>query len=326
MKQQIIDFNECPLSSRNGRYGGMAGSKEGILYNDQYWIVKYPKNTRSMDVIDLSYMTSPLSEYIGSHIYDILGYDVHETLLGIRNNKIVVACKDFCDDNTELREIRTLKNIYNEELQKKLETELDSTGSAHMVELNELLIHLDYNPVLASTPHLKERFWECVVIDLFINNNDRNNGNWGLLFKDNQYSISPIFDNGASFSNKVGEPKVKDILYNSQKLKQSSLNIATGYCLNGEKLTLQKMLNIDNEDLKIALEKVVPLIKNKMTEINDFIDNIPEKYNDIVVCSKERKELYKAAMSIRLEKGLEKSLLASKEVTKTSSIKKSTKK
>ena len=36
----------------------------------------------------LSYMTAPLSEYIGSHIYEILGIDVHQTILGIRNGKL----------------------------------------------------------------------------------------------------------------------------------------------------------------------------------------------------------------------------------------------
>ena len=55
-------------------------------------------------VTGISYVTSPLSEYIGSHIYEILGYDVHKTILGICNdgkrNKVVCACKDFIKDDT----------------------------------------------------------------------------------------------------------------------------------------------------------------------------------------------------------------------------------
>lgn len=305
---EIIDLNDCENSSRNGRYGGMAGSKEGIMFNNEHWIIKYPKNTKRMHVGDLSYTTSPLSEYIGSHIYDILGYDVHETFLGYRNNKIVVACKDFCDDNTELREIRTLKNIYNEELQEKLETELDSTGSDHMVDFKELMIHLEYNPVLLQVPGLKERFWECAVIDLLINNNDRNNGNWGLLYKNDSYMIAPIFDNGASFSNKLGESRIGDILNHQQKLEQSSLNIDTAYGIDGKRLTMKKFLNLDNADLNNAIKKVVPLIKEKMPEIKNFIDSIPESYREITICSKNRKELYKAGIQLRMDKGLEKEL------------------
>jgi len=43
----------------------------------------------------ISYTTSPLSEYLGSKIYEALGIPVHETVLGIRKNKVVVACRDF---------------------------------------------------------------------------------------------------------------------------------------------------------------------------------------------------------------------------------------
>lgn len=308
MDDIIIDLNNCENSSRNGRYGGMAGSKEGIIFNNDYWIVKYSKSTKSMDIDDLSYTTSPLSEYIGSHIYKILGYDVHETFLGYRNNKVVVACKDFCDDKTELREIRTLKNIYNEDLQKRLETELDSTGSTHMVDFQELMIHLEYNPVLSQVPGLKERFWECAIIDLLINNNDRNNGNWGLLYRDGSYSIAPVFDNGASFSNKLGELKINDILCHKQKLEQSSLNIDTAYGINNKRLTMHKFLNLENIDLNNALKKVIPLIREKMPEIKNFIDDIPESYKNFLICSKKRKEIYKAGMQLRLEKVLEQKL------------------
>lgn len=45
-------------------------------------MVKYPKSTKLMNVDGMSYTTSPLSEYIGSQIYKILGYDVHETIQG----------------------------------------------------------------------------------------------------------------------------------------------------------------------------------------------------------------------------------------------------
>jgi len=73
----------------------------------------------------LSYVTSPLSEYIGSHIFQILGYDVHETLLGVcfdgKRNKVVCACKDFInDDKNELitkdnRSFRELLEILSQQ-------------------------------------------------------------------------------------------------------------------------------------------------------------------------------------------------------------------
>jgi len=52
---------------------------------------------RKSDKLEKNSLT-PLSEFLGSHIYAILGYPVHETLLGYRKGKIVVACKDFSLD------------------------------------------------------------------------------------------------------------------------------------------------------------------------------------------------------------------------------------
>ena len=105
---ELIDFSNCELSSRNLQYGGRAGEKRGVLYKGEFQFLKFPKNTIGMKKVDgLSYVTSPLSEYIGSNIYKILGYDVHETMLGVcfdgKRNKVVCACKDFIeDDNNEL--------------------------------------------------------------------------------------------------------------------------------------------------------------------------------------------------------------------------------
>lgn len=45
--------------------------------------------------VEISYTTSPLSEYIGSYIYESIGIPVHVTKLGIKDGKVVVAYKDF---------------------------------------------------------------------------------------------------------------------------------------------------------------------------------------------------------------------------------------
>ncbi|MEG0329970.1 MAG: CtkA family protein [Longicatena sp.] len=321
-KTKIFNLNECEISDRNGMYGGMAGSKEGILLDNEYWIVKYPKSTKVMNVNDLSYTTSPLSEYIGSHVYEILGYDVHKTILGERNNKIVVGCKDFCKSAGDLRELRTLKNIYNEQLEQLLEVELDETSSSHLVDLKELLIHLDNNPVLSAVPELKTRFWDCVVIDGFIKNNDRNNGNWGLLYEDKKFKISPIFDNGACLSPKLNDNKISEILSDEDKFLNSSLNVLTAYGLNGHQLNLNKMFELSNPELDQAVLRVYPKILEKIDEIASMINSIPNKYKNLTVCSDERKMFYIKGMQARLENTLEteyKNIVFSKDINKMKS-------
>ena len=147
--QQIYNLDPYLTNERNGTYGGQAGEKEGITIDGTYWIVKYPKSTKGMRGDVQSYMTAARSEYIGSHIYEILGIDVHQTILGIRNGKLVVACKDFCQKEGSLREIRTLKNVYNNELSKQLEESLSSSSDSHLVDLEEFLQHFRYNPILS---------------------------------------------------------------------------------------------------------------------------------------------------------------------------------
>lgn len=259
----LKDFNGYSLSRKDGCYAGDAGFKDGILIDNEYWMIKYPKNTTGMRGEVPSYTSSPLSEFIGSHIYDILGYDVHETVLGFKNNKIVVGCKDFCGEDGLLKEIRSLKNSYNENLENYLKVHLSGTGSDRFVDLDELLIHFEFNPILLKVPNLKNRFWDCVIIDGLINNNDRNNGNWGLLNRNGKEILSPIFDNGACFYNKQTDYDLERKLMNEKSLTVSSLYVATAYKKNNKPLFFKDILNFteENADLQSSIKRVVPLIK-----------------------------------------------------------------
>lgn len=303
---KIIDFTNCKLSSRNLEYAGRAGEKRGIVYNGEFWFLKFPKNTIGMNKInELSYVTSPLSEYIGSHIYEILGYDVHSTILGICNdgkrNKVVCACKDFIiDDKNELLIPYTaLRNDTNDALMELRDGSLTTASN-----LNEIIFQLNNNTILKDIPNVKERFWDTVVIDLLINNNDRNEDNWGVIKfkKENKYIMSPIFDNGNSFYSKTDEIRIKDLLKDENKLISSSSTIVTAYEDDQEKrLNIKDILNIDNADLKKSLAKVYNIVINKIDEIKSFINDIPEKNDGIDIMSSNRKLYYIRTMEIRLE-------------------------
>lgn len=300
MKITIYDLNECELSPNNGMYGGNAGFKEGIIFQDDYYMVKYPKNTKGMRGELDSYTSSPLSEFIGSHIYEILGNDVHQTILGEKNHKIVVGCKDFCVNGYELREIRTLKNIYNQRLEEMLEIHLSGTDSTHSVNLDEVLIHLDNNPILARVPHIKDRFWDCVIIDGLIKNNDRNNGNWGLLYKDGEYTLAPIYDNGAAFSNKIPDKKIEKIMSDQQTMVNNSLNVVTTFSKNDNILNLKTMLSFDYPDLKKSIVRVVPKIISELPKIEELIVSIPETYHSLPIISPLRKKFYIEGIKLRV--------------------------
>ena len=82
------------------------------------------------------------------------------------------------------------------ELAEQLETSLSSTSDSHLVEIESILIHLTHNPILKKVPEIRQRFWEQILVDVLINNNDRNSGNWGVLYENGTYRLAPVFDNG----------------------------------------------------------------------------------------------------------------------------------
>ena len=81
---RIYDLENCKTSIKNGLYGGAGGSKDGIMIGDTNWMVKYPKATKTMNSVAISYTASPVCEYLGSHVYQILGYETRDTVLGVR--------------------------------------------------------------------------------------------------------------------------------------------------------------------------------------------------------------------------------------------------
>lgn len=299
----LRDFNIYPENLK--LYGGNAGRKLGIKMNGNDYILKFPKTTRNLQSkTSISYTTSPLSEYIGSHIYEILGYDVQQTELGVKAGKLVVACKDFTDNKHVLREFREIKNYYNEKLEDMLEVSISSSDDdAHYTSLDALMIHLKYNPILQGVEGCTQRFWDCAVIDGIINNNDRNNGNWGLLqnIEDNSYRLAPIFDNGGSFNNKLGEEEFINRLNSGDAMVKSALNTVTSYALNDKILTYKNLLEIDNPDLKISKSKISDLLNEKIGLIRNFINDIPEAEDGISIISNHQKEFYIKSMSLRIE-------------------------
>lgn len=301
---KIIDFTNLELSSRNMQYGGRAGVKRGVMYNGDFWMIKFPKDTKELRYeIGMSYSSAPLSEYIGSKIYEIMGFDVQEVRLGIffdgKRNKLVCGCKDFLKDETLLVPYTMLRNDSKLEARGLAE---EATYGAYTLE--EITRQLEENTVLSKIPGVKERFWRVVVMDLLINNNDRNDDNWGLIYsaKEKEYNLAPIYDNGASFHSKVSESKINNLMSDPAKLMSSVLNGVTGYYdAKGNHLRNADIFNFNNKDLDEAILYVGEKFKERLVEIKRFFSEIPENYKDIEVFSKQRKAYYMESMLSRYQ-------------------------
>ena len=73
-----IDFSEYEL---NGKYYGGSERKEGITIDGADYMIKYQKQSA------FGRRNNHISEFIGSHIFELCGFQVHKTYLGYRDGE-----------------------------------------------------------------------------------------------------------------------------------------------------------------------------------------------------------------------------------------------
>lgn len=295
---RISNFDEYNPSGLS--YGGHGGSKKGIIINNERWFLKYPKATDSMEKVFVSYTTTPISEYIGSHIYETIGLETHETLLGTSNNKIVVACKDFLNDYEVILDYNMIKNEYDQKIEEEIRN-MSSSSKNTEDDLEEMNVIMNNNIYFQKMPQLKERFWDMFIIDALINNNDRNEGNWGLVLNKNtgDLRITPVYDNGAAFYNKIDEDKCTSLLSDARKFKQTAYDSAISKFRKEGKIInpLKYIESMESVDCNNALIRIVPKID--LDKIKNIFNEIPEEINGIETISNQQKEVYYKILEYR---------------------------
>ncbi len=321
MNNYLINIDE--LVETNRAFGGNAGAKIGVIFNNEEWIVKYPKNLREFKNIELSYSTGPLSEFIGSHIYEILGFPVHKTLLGHDKEKLVVLCKNFNLDNKLIE----FKNIAN----RLRSTEMDflSYTDGTSTDLNKIIETIKLSKLIKNKEKAINHFWDMFVIDYLINNNDRNNTNWGFMIDplniNTKEELAPVYDCGNSFNNKLKDDEMEKKMSEYESFKYFAVDtLSSCFLINGHHLNFSKAF--ENTDvlslgLKDAVLRNVPKINEKKEEIINFVMNIPEDENGIAICSDIKKEFLLKTMIIRLNKVLIPTYESLKETEKKQKLK-----
>ena len=297
----FYDFTVYKKSKRS--YGGNAGLKLGVIIDNENWFIKFPKSTVGMRNAEISYTTSPLSEYLGSQIYKSIGFEVHETRLGSFGDKVVVACKDFREPTEELVEFRAIKNDYIA----GLEEAVTSSSDGGNTQLSTLEYIMNENSTFREMPELKSRFWNMFVVDALIGNNNRNNGNWGILVNhiSENKRIAPVYDNGAAFSSKLSDGQIDKIMADEARFIQSVYQGRTCVFVddNGNQINpLRYIETTDNKDCVNAVKRVVCRID--ISKLESIIDDTPETVGALSVITKTQKEFYKKCLRYRYEKVL----------------------
>ncbi len=175
----MIDFSIYPKT--NTYYGGTE-RKFGINIEGFEYMIKFQKQT-NFGIKRFNHV----SEYLGSHIFNMLDYKSQETYLGFYNGEPVVACKNFINNDEQFVPFNDVG-----------ESSLEQDKEMYQYSYQDIMEMLEDNVKLTDVAETIDMFWNIYVVDAILGNFDRHGGNWGFIKKNNHYSLAPIFDNGSS--------------------------------------------------------------------------------------------------------------------------------
>ena len=293
---EIINFNDFQQNQR--MYGGTAGRKMGITYNGKDYLLKFPGNLKEqkMKNINLSYSNSPVCEYIGSKIYELVRLPVHNTILGTRNGKTVVACEDFLQDGDRLYEFDKIKVTFEPHFLDSNGNETNGVG----VDLYEIMMTIQEHPFLQDVPGVKEHFWNMFIMDALIGNTDRNNSNWGIILrKDGSKEIAPIYDNGNCLNSKWDDEKMRTVMNDADKMEAEAYKARRCiFELQGKRVNPYHIIESrESPECSEAAYRLGPKIGNNMDKIQTMIKEIP-------ILSEMQKRFFTSMIEYRYEKVL----------------------
>lgn len=260
-----IDFTK--LERRKKMYAGANGNKISVLYNNEQYMLKFPSFAKQNKKI--SYSNSCFSEYLGCKIYEILEIPVQKTILGTYDvkgkRKVVVACGDFTEPGIVLQDFVSLKNQM-----------IDSERNGYGTDLSDILNTIDEQNIV-NREELLSRFWDMFVVDAFIGNWDRHNGNWGFLYdtRTDEMEIALVYDCGSCLFPQADEVIMNEVLKNSDELKFRVFEIPTSaIMLDGKKIRYFDFISsMQNEDCNKAVRRITPKID--MESIKEIIQETP---------------------------------------------------
>ena len=275
------DYSRYPDGNR---YYSGAERKKSILINEKPYLVKFQKNSRE------GLRFNHISEYLGSHIFTLLGIETQETFLGTYKSENVVVIQDFLGED----EVFVPFNGVGD-------SSLEQDKEKYQYSYEDIIEMLQDNVKLTDVEQTIDLFWDMFIIDALIANFDRHGSNWGFIKKDNKYRLSPIFDNGSSFFPQLNtDEKIEAVLDNQEEIDMRIYKFPTLQVkYKGKKSSYYEIISsLEFEECNNALVRIVERIDFK--KINKLIDSMEN-------ISKKRNEFYKTILEQRYEKILLKS-------------------
>jgi hypothetical protein len=271
-----MDFSDYPL---NDRYYSGSEKKLGITIDGCYYMLKFQKQTA------FGMRFNHISEYIGSHIFELLGFLAQETYLGTYKGEQVVACKDFIVSGKQFVPFNDVG-----------ESTLDQDKEKYQYEYEDIMQMLRDNAKLTDVKETISMFWEMFIVDALIGNFDRHGANWGFVKKNNAYSLAPIFDNGSClYPNLTDEVDMQRII-NSEVETEKRISVfpTSQIKLNGKKSSYYDVIHsMAFPECNQALRSVFGRID--LSEIFALINETP-------LITETHKAFYRHMLQARCEK------------------------
>ena len=256
-----------------------AEDKAQITINGKRYIMKFQRNSE----VGLTF--SHVSEYLGSHVFELLKIPVQETYIGTYNGKNIVLLKHFCKDGEILVHFNAIG-----------ESSLEEDKEMYQYSYDDIQRMLNDNKKSTNVQETVDRFWDMFIVDALNGNFDRHGGNWGFIKKDNKYKIAPVYDNGSSMYPKLNtDEKINAVLDSVEEINERIFKFPTSHVkIDGRKSSYYEVINsLKFEECNKALLRIFPRIN--FEEIDKLIDSI-ECINDL------RKQFYKRMYRERYEK------------------------
>lgn len=218
----MIDFTGCKVLVNS--YEG-ADFKRKIIYDGDVYMLKFGQKLESDEhkPLQASYTSTPVSEYLGSHIYALAGLPTQHTVMGTYDGRSVVACRDFIESRPDAKNV-TLVEF------KKLENSFlgSSTAGGRTPILGNLLgIFSEHDSLEGIREAAEERYWQMFAVDSLIGNFDRHAGNWGYILDKGRNEIidlAPIYDCGSSLYPALNEAAMADFIKDRDSLVKRVLD------------------------------------------------------------------------------------------------------
>ena len=271
------DYSMYPIDS-NIFYSG-AEDKVQITIGGKRYIMKYQRNSE----IGLTF--SYVSEYLGSHVFELLGIPVQDTFLGTYNGRNVVLLKHFCLEGEILVHFNDVG-----------ESSLEEDKELFQYSYEDIQRMLIENKKSTNVQETIDRFWDMFIMDAFNGNFDRHGGNWGFIKKNNIYRIAPVYDNGSCMYPKLNtDEKISEVLSSEEEINDRIYRFPTSHIkIDGRKSSYYEVINsLKFEECNKALLRIFPRIN--FQELDVLIDSI----ECITVI---RKKFYKRMYKERYEK------------------------